>query len=74
MFGCSLLEVSSFLMRDGKRVDLEDRLSGKELRGVKGEETLIRLYFIRKIIYFQLIKNLLKIPEEWNSTIKMFKV
>jgi hypothetical protein len=39
-------------MRDRERVDLDGRVSGEELRGVEGEGTIIRIYYMKKI-YFQ---------------------
>ena len=52
MFGCYLLEACSFLMRDRKGVDLDGRDGGEELGGVEGEETVIRIYYVRKNIFF----------------------
>ena len=40
-------------MRDKKRVDPNVRGDGKELGGVKRGETLIRIYSVRKKIYFK---------------------
>jgi hypothetical protein len=37
-----------FLTRNRKGVDLDGRGGGEELRGVKGRETAIRMYFMRK--------------------------
>ena len=48
VFCCYLLEVSYFLMRDCKGVDLDVRGSEEELEGVEGFETVIRIYYIRK--------------------------
>ena len=48
IFGCYLLEACSFLMRDRKGVDLEGRRGGEDLGRVEGEETIIRIYYMRK--------------------------
>jgi hypothetical protein len=45
---CYLLEVYSFLMRDRKGMDPQWRGCEKELRGAEGEETIIKIYCVRK--------------------------
>lgn len=49
MFGSSLLETCSFLMTDGKGMNLEGR-GGREERGKIQKKTEIRIYCTRKII------------------------
>ena len=44
-------------MRDRERVDLDGRVSGEELRGVEGEGTIIRIYYMKKSIFSQILKN-----------------
>lgn len=46
MLGSYLLETLSFLMRDKRGVNLERRGSGKELGGLEGGETVLRIYCV----------------------------
>jgi hypothetical protein len=39
-------------VRDGKKVDLDGKGDGKELRGKEGQGTIIRIYYVRKQIIF----------------------
>jgi hypothetical protein len=48
MFGCYLLETCYFLVKDRKGLYLEGRKGGKVLRGVEGEETIIRIYCMKR--------------------------
>ena len=48
MFVCYLFESCSSVMRGRKEVDLEEREGGNELRGIKGHETIISRYCMRK--------------------------
>ena len=58
MFGCFLLEACSFLMKDRKGVDLEERGGGEELGRVEERETIIRKYCLRKESIFNKSKNI----------------
>lgn len=40
-------------MIDRKRVDWDETGGRVELKGIEGEETLVKIYCIRKRIYFQ---------------------
>ena len=48
MLRCHLLDAHSFLMREGKEVDLIERRGGEELGGVEGGEIVCRIYCMRK--------------------------
>ena len=48
MFGCYLLGVCAFLISNRKGVDPEKRRSGEELGRVGGDETIIKIYCMRK--------------------------
>lgn len=50
MFGSSLLETCSFLMTDGKGVNLEGRGGREELGKIQKKKTEIRIYCTRKKI------------------------
>ena len=39
-----LLEICSFLMRDRKEVDIDEKGGREEQRGVEEEETVVRIY------------------------------
>jgi hypothetical protein len=40
-------------MRDRNELDPDGRGGGKELERIQGEETVIRIYYMRTKIYFQ---------------------
>lgn len=44
-------------MRDRKGMGLDGKRAGKELWGLDGDETVVRLYSMRKKNYFQLKKE-----------------
>jgi hypothetical protein len=44
--------LGAFFLRDRNRVDPDGREGEEELRGVEGEKTIIRVYYMRKM-YFQ---------------------
>ena len=48
MFCCYLLEACSFLMRDRKGVDLKGQGGEKELVGVEGGETIVKIHYMRR--------------------------
>lgn len=52
MSGCCFLEVCLFvclfLMKNGKGESMDTKIKMKELKGVKGGETTIRIYSMRK--------------------------
>lgn len=48
MFGGYLVETYSFLMRDRKKVDPDERGGEEELTGAEGGETLIRRDYMTK--------------------------
>lgn len=47
-FGHYLYEVCSFLLRNRKGMDLDDRGGREELRGAEGGEPVVRKYCMRK--------------------------
>lgn len=49
-----------FLLRDGKKEVPDGRRCGNELGGAEEEETIIRIYYVRKIAIFNKRKNLIK--------------
>lgn len=65
MFDCHLVEACSSLMRDRKEVDLRDRGrgGGEEVGEVEIGETITRIYYKIKRLYFQQKKNMKKICE-----------
>lgn len=42
------MKANSFLIRERKVMNLEERTSGMELGGVEEGETIIRIYYLRK--------------------------
>lgn len=57
MFGCYLLDICCFIIRDRNRVNLEGRGDREGLEGVEGEETIIRIYCREKNLYLIKWKN-----------------
>lgn len=68
MRGCSLLEDCSERQKES---EFGGQVKWKRTGRSEGRGNYNQNIFYEKIIFFQLIKNLLKIPEEWNSTIEM---
>ena len=56
MFAANLLESYSFLMRNRKGVNLEG--SGEKVGGVEGQETVLRIYCMRKESIFNKRKKI----------------
>lgn len=56
-----------FLLRDRKREAPDGRRCGNELGGVEEEETIIRIYYVRKIAIF----NKRKYPIKYFFPVKM---
>jgi hypothetical protein len=48
MVGCYLLEACSLVMRDRKGVDLKGQGGEKELVGVEGGETIVKIHYMRR--------------------------
>ena len=48
MFGCYLLEICFFLMRDGNGVNLKGKEGRKELGELEGKEAILRMYYMKK--------------------------
>jgi hypothetical protein len=42
-----------FLRRDRREMDLDGRGGGEELQGFEGGKDVIKIYYVRKKIYFQ---------------------
>lgn len=64
MFVCYLLKACSFLMKDRKGMGTEGRRGEEELAGAKAEETIIRLYCLRKESIFNKRKNLFPLKNQ----------